>query len=91
MANSLSNLTDNLAEGLHEGKCKDWKFCPEYANVVDNLVVFNCLECNKNYPRESDKNLKKQLANAYRFCKGDINKSILMLQKGLYPYEYIHG
>ena len=25
MANSLSSLPDNLAEGLHNGKCKDVK------------------------------------------------------------------
>ena len=25
----------------------------------------------------------------YQFCKGDINKLVLLLRKDLYPYEYM--
>ena len=25
----------------------------------------------------------------YRFCKGDLNKFVLLLRKGLYPYGYM--
>ena len=25
----------------------------------------------------------------YKFCKGDLNKSFLLLRKGIYPYEYM--
>ena len=28
-------------------------------------------------------------ANTYNFCGGDINKFILLLRKGVYPYEYM--
>ena len=43
MVSSLSSLTDNLTEGHHKGKCKDCKFCLEYSNVVNSLLVFNFL------------------------------------------------
>ena len=41
-------LVDNLAEGLHKGKCRDCKSCLEYVNVKDSLLIFDCLNCNKN-------------------------------------------
>ena len=36
-----------------------------------------------------DGDLKEQFANTSLFYKGDINKFVLMLQKGAYPYEYM--
>ena len=29
------------------------------------------------------------MANVYEFCNGDLNKFILLLRKGVYPYEYM--
>ena len=40
MASSLSNLVDNLAEGIHKIKCKDWDCFLEYENVKDNLIKY---------------------------------------------------
>ena len=31
----------------------------------------------------------KKVPNTYKFSKNDINKFILLLRKGIYPYEYI--
>ena len=31
----------------------------------------------------------KQFFDTYNFCKRDINKFILLLGKGVYPYEYM--
>ena len=45
--------------------------------------------CNRSYQKNFDENLKDRFDNAYNFCKLDINKSILMLQKGAYGYENI--
>ena len=41
MGSSLSNLTDNLTEGLHKGKCKDYKASLEYkiAKCFNNVQV----------------------------------------------------
>ena len=36
-----------------------------------------------------NKELFKKLANIYEFCNKNINKSILLLIKGVYPYEYL--
>ena len=35
---SLSNLVDNLAEGIHKVKCKDCNCFLEYESVNDNLI-----------------------------------------------------
>ena len=31
----------------------------------------------------------KKFKNTYSFCNRDLNKFILLLRKGVYPYEYI--
>ena len=33
--------------------------------------------------------LIKKFPNTYKFCNNDINKFILLLRKGVYPYEYM--
>ena len=38
--------------------------------------------------KEDYKELIKRFANTYEFCKGDTNKFILLLRKGVYAYEY---
>ena len=44
---------------------------------------------NKNYQKKFDENLKKHIFNTYKFSNNDINKFILLLQKGVYPYEHM--
>ena len=41
-------------------------------------------------PKRFDENLKKRFANRYIFSKDSIDKFILLLQKGVYPYEYMN-
>ena len=45
--------------------------------------------CNKNYQHKFDEKLKKRFFNIYKLSNYDNNKFILLLRKGLYPYEYI--
>ena len=33
--------------------------------------------------------LIKKLSNVYQFCNEDIHKFVLLLRKGVYPYEYM--
>ena len=47
------------------------------------------LSCNKDYSNKIDEELKKGFKNTYTFSNNDINKFLLLLRKGVYPYEYM--
>ena len=87
MSTSLSSLVGNLSEKHHSDKCKDRKSEPDYTSIKSNQLIFQCLECKKNYKKDY-KELIKRFANTYEFCNGDTNKCILLLRK-VYPYEYM--
>ena len=57
----------------------------------DEHLIFKCFECKKNYKKDFNKELIKRFANIYEFCNEDINKFILLLRKGVYPYEYVQS
>ena len=40
--------------------------------------------------KKFDEKLKEQFFNTYKFSNDDINKFILLLQKGVYPYEHMN-
>ena len=87
MATSLSNLADNLTEGIHKIKCKDCDYFLEYESVKVNLIKYICLCCNENYSNEVDEELKKRSENTFKFSNNNISKFILLLRKGIFPYE----
>ena len=104
MASLLSNLINNLSEEIHKIKCKFGhgnknlkhveldNYCDcflEYTNFKDDLIVCKCLYCNKNYQHKFDEKLKERFFNTYKFSNHDNSKFILLLQKGVYPYEYM--
>ena len=91
MATSLSSPVDNLSDGLHSNKCTDCKSSLDYMKVENNQVICKCLNCNKNYNKEFNKELINRFSSIYKFCNGDINKSILLVRKGIYPYEYMNS
>ena len=55
----------------------------------DEKLIFRCFSCKKNYEKDFNKELIERFANIYEFCNGDLNKFILLLRKGVYPYEYM--
>ena len=90
MASSLSNLVNNLSEGIkckfeHYGKkCKTcgikYSYCDcflKYTNFKDNLIEYKCLSCNKRYRRKFDEKLKERFFNTKKFSNHDNNKFIL--------------
>ena len=89
MSCSLSSLVDNLSEKLHSEKCTYCKYCLDYMITRDDQLTFRCFECKNNYKKDFDKELIKRFASIYEFCNEDINKFILLLRKGVYPYEYM--
>ena len=57
--------------------------------IKDSHLIFKRLNCNKNSNKDFNKELINRFLSTYKFCNGDINKFILLLRKGVYPYEYI--
>ena len=45
--------------------------------------------CNKNYQHKYDEKLKERFFNTRKFSNYDNYKFILLLGKGVYPYEYM--
>ena len=56
--------------------------------IICRSKIFQCLECKKKYHKDCNKELIKRFANIYAFWNRDINKSILLLITGVYPYQY---
>ena len=91
MATSLSKLVDNLTEDIHGDKCVDCKSDLSYMKVIDEALIFRCFNCKKNYKKEINKEFIKRFASTYKFCNNDLNKFVMLLRKGVYPYGYMDG
>ena len=39
--------------------------------------------------KKINNDLIKKFKNTYSFCNNDLNKFVLLLRKGVYPYEYM--
>ena len=99
MSSSLLKLVDNLSEGIHSNKCDDCSSCLDYVRITKNeKLLLKCFNCNIYYKKKFNKDLMKKFKNTYSFCNNNttgssssecINKFILLLRKGVYPYEYM--
>ena len=93
MSASLSSLVDNLSE-INKKECKscmernsiipEWK----YIGFKNNRLNYKCKKCGDK-SHKSIINLTEKFPNVYKFCNKDLNKFILLLTKGVYPYEYM--
>ena len=90
MATSLSKLVDNLTKSIHTNKCLDCNSCLDYVRVTKNeKLLLKCFNCDIYYKKKFNKDLIKKFKNTYSFCNNDLSKFILLLRKGVYPYEYM--
>ena len=89
MPSSLSKLIDNLSEGLHNNKCANCESCLDYIKTKNEKLILTCFNCKQYYEKGFNKELVKRFASTYEFCNKNLNKFILLLRKGVYPYEYM--
>ena len=91
MLASLSSLVDNLSKIYKKG-CKrseekrKIKSTYNFIGLKNNKLNSECKECIKIWLKPLN-GLIKKFTNIHQVCNGDINKFILLLRKGGYPYE----
>ena len=102
-AHNVCNLRYKVPKEIpivfHNGSTYDYHF------IIKDLVKefegnFDCLgENTEKYITFSlplkkkifNKELMKRFASTYELCNNDLNKCILLLRKGVYPYEYVEN
>ena len=99
MSMPLSKLIDNLSEVIHNNTCVDCKSCLDYVRSTsvygtytktkNEKLIFKCFNCKQYYEKDFNTELIKRFAGTYEFCNKNLNKFILLLRKGVYPYVYM--
>ena len=85
MSSSLSELVDNLSEGIHNNICVNCNSRLYYIKIKNKELLLKCFNCNAYYRKKINKDLIKKSKNIYSFCNNDINKFVSLLRKGVYP------
>ena len=95
MSTPLSDLVDNLPE-INKKECetymerKNTKSESTFIEYKNDRLNYKCKECSKKCSKTINKLIKKfPIVN--QFCKTDLNKFVLSLRKGVYPYEYMYS
>ena len=88
----MSDLVDNMSGIFNSIECKT---CMEkikinleccFVGLKNNRLICRCKECKKEWKRPIE-GLIEKFSSAYQFCNGNLNKFVLLLRKGVYPYE----
>ena len=88
MSTSLSSICDDLSE-IYRKKCKN-KNCKSASDFIGikYIRLLYKFKCKKEQLEPTHEITKKSLIT-HKFCNNDLNKFILLLRKGAYPYEYM--
>ena len=62
---------------------------PSSLEHKNEKLILECYNCKQRYRKKFNKQLIKRFASTYKFCNNDLNKLVLLLRKGVYPYEYM--
>ena len=57
--------------------------------ITKFIIIAKILKKKKKKQLKPINGLIKKFPNTYKFCNNGINKFLLLLRKGVYPYEYI--
>ena len=93
MQSKLSDLVDNLSV-INKKECpkcmwkKQIKSECDYTGFRYNRLNYKCKECG-NICHKSINGLIKKFPRIYNFCNGDLHEFVLLLRKGVNPYEYM--
>ena len=58
-------------------------------STKNEKLILKCFNFEIYYRKKFNKELIKRFASTYEFCNKDLNKFILLLRKGVYPFEYM--
>ena len=67
MATSLSKLVDNLTDNIHNDKCIKCKSNLCFVRAINEMLIFQCIDCEKEYEKEFNNELIRRFANTYKF------------------------
>ena len=67
---------------------KNIKLECDFIGFKNNRLYYRCKEC-KGKSTKSINGLIEKFLIVCQFCNGDLNKFVLLLRKGVYPYEYM--
>ena len=88
MNSSLSDLTDNLSE-LKQA-CKECNEEIKHNKRKNETLICKYKQCNKKTYKSIDI-LREKFSNVYSLCNNNIDTFLLLLRKGVYPYEYTNS
>ena len=90
---SLSDLIDNLSGRIcNSMACTNYMVSEKinseccFVKLKNDRLIYRCIECKEKYKRPIQ-GLIRKFPSIYQFWNGDLDKFILLLRKGVYPYE----
>ena len=84
---SLDNQVNNLSV-LYDCKCHDKSAQVIKIKYSDKNIYTRCKTC-LNRKKQSINSLISKFSNTYQLAQGNLVKFILLLKRGVYPYEYM--
>ena len=84
----ITYLKFTIKNAKHAKERKKIRSVCNFIGLINNRLYYKCKECTDE-SFKSINGLNKKFPGMYQFCNGDIDKFVLLLQKGVYPYEYM--